>query len=335
MSFAKNKNTILAAACAVLFVIGFFSNDPFGLFEYSFKKAPLMLKNINSNDIKKIEVKQGDMTRLVFESANENWSVKAPETPVPFNADSKKIKDGIEEILKIKKYHEVSSSKEKHAEYEVTADKFHIVLFSSTGKILADLFVGKSGAAFGSSLVRLASDDAVYTAKGNFKGQWNQNIDSFRDKKIVNFVKENIVSVEFHGAKSYKMVKTPQNAWELTTRKNTKPADASKVNSILNMIVSLEGDSFHQMEGNKKPYAKMTITLSSGTQEEIFISGPMKNDEFFMKSLYMQGSDWMSVPKYRVDSLLREASYFEQTAKAPSVQDSGMPSNNGQAPSRR
>ncbi|MDH5718626.1 MAG: DUF4340 domain-containing protein [Spirochaetia bacterium] len=311
MSFYKNRNLILLILCVFFFIFGFFKNDPFGLFEFTYQKAPRLI-DINEKNIKMIHLKQGDKIQTTFQKDKDLWLVKNLADNSVYRGNSEKIENALVDLLAVKKYHDITSSENKHIEYAVAASDFHLVFISENEQVLADVYLGKSGAAMGSSLLRLSSEKTVYSAKGNFKGQWNQNIDAFRDKKIVNFVPENIKSIQFNGEKNYSIHRKENDMWELNTLGKIIDADKSKVINLLRIITDLQGNSFFPKEANPpKSFAKIQVELSSGYIEEIEINGPIaKNSTDYVTKSHYTGN-WLMIPKYRVESLLSDASHYE------------------------
>ena len=122
----EKKNTILAAVVGVTFILGFLVNDPFLLFESSYEKSKPLLKG-RSERVKKVTTIDGANKR-VFTRTTEGWSAEQPGAAGVLRADTGKIETGLKNIFEARRYQEVSSNKDKQADYEVRDQDFQLIL---------------------------------------------------------------------------------------------------------------------------------------------------------------------------------------------------------------
>ena len=240
-------------------------------------------------------------------ASNNSWVVQASEKGPEYQASFSNIQTNLEGLMKIRRYQEVTSNKEKFSSFEVDESGLNVSFYKdNTDKPILSIYLGKSGKNFNSTLVRLASENTVYSAKGNLKNDWDKELDHFRDKSLLDLVPENIDSYTLSGTYKYSVSKNKLREWEITGGGNLVPALAKqdKVKEILGKICDLQANSFH--DSGKQPqrsgYANISLVLADKSTVGINILGPDADDMFSVKT--SQKPFWASVAKWKIEEIV-------------------------------
>lgn len=278
----RKKNIILAGITGVIFVLAFVVNDPFLLFEKSYEKSKPMISG-RAERVKKITVVNGDEKRI-FTRTTEGWSVELVGSPLGVQrADNSKIETGLNNLFEARRYQDVSSNKEKYAEYEVRDTDFQLLLEGENGNKIAQAILGKFSDSSGASFMRLADEDSVYAVKGFLKGDWNQEFDLYRDRTILRVARENIREIKVSGKSTFALKSDDKGNFTLEPARAT---DKNRVNTYLGDLTELTGVKFHK-DALPAAYGKISVLLSSNVTKEVEFFGPTKDNEMIAKSTDM------------------------------------------------
>ena len=239
-------------------------------------------------------------------ASNNSWFVRASEKGPEYRASFTNIQANLEGLMKIRRYQEVTSHKEKFSSFEVDESGLKVSFYKDNAdKPILSIYLGKSGKNFNSTLVRLDSENTVYSAKGNLKNDWDKELDHFRNKSLLDLVPENIDSYTLSGAYQYSISKNKLQEWEITGGRNPIPALAKqdKVKEILRKICDLKANSFHGSEKQTyKKYANISLLLADKSTIGVDILGPDSEDMFFVKT--SQKPFWASVAKWKIEDIV-------------------------------
>ncbi|HRP69533.1 MAG TPA: DUF4340 domain-containing protein [Turneriella sp.] len=308
----QKKNLILAATLGVIFILGFLINDPFLIFETSYEKSkPVIASRLER--VKKITVLDGTSKRT-FTRTTDGWALDNAAGTGVLRADSEKIESGLKNLFEARRYQEVSSNKEKQGEYEVRDNDFQIQLDGERSEKIAHAYLGKYSPSGSSSFIRLAGENAVYAVKGFLKGDWNQDIDQYRDHSILKIAKENIKRIEVSGKNSFALKASDTGELVLDPPRAT---DKARVSTYASEISEFNGQKFFREPKLPPSYGKIKITLSAGITKEIEFFGPIANQEFVVKSTDM--NEPLTTAKSKVDNLFPRLEDLVDKAGAPQL----------------
>jgi hypothetical protein len=137
--------------------------------------------DIGKADISKIEISKPDTT-IVLDKKDDTWHI-APEG-YPANMD--RVRNMLE-ILKGLTVTALVSESRNFSRYDLGDDK-KITVKAWTGDTLVREFeLGKAATSYQHTFVKLAGDDRIYHAQGNFRGKFDQTLDNLRDKTVLSF----------------------------------------------------------------------------------------------------------------------------------------------------
>lgn len=291
------KNTILAAVTAAIFLLGFLVNDPFLLFEKSYEKSSSLIKS-RAERVKKITTTDASGKR-VFTRTTDGWSLEVAGGPLGvLKADANKIETGLKNIFEARRYQEVSSNKEKQADYEVRDQDFQLELEGENGDKIAHAFLGKFSGAGNASFVRLADESAVFAVKGFLRGDWNQEFDQYRDRSILKIAKENIKEIHVTGKQVFKLKADEKGSLVLEPQRAT---DKNRAATYANDLSDLAGVRFFKETNLPPSYGKITVLLTSNVSKDIEFFGPTKEQEFIVRST--DSGAPLTIAKSKVEAL--------------------------------
>ncbi|RME90613.1 MAG: DUF4340 domain-containing protein [Candidatus Hydrogenedentota bacterium] len=303
----RKFNISLLVTAVILFLLGLWVNDPFRWKVVTYKESPLLIKNVSVNDISEVLIEKGK-EKINLKKENAVWYVSSENTK--YRADTNRISKNLSEILEIHRYQKVTSSKEKHKDYEVATPKegeelkaLRITAKDNKGKTLFTIYLGKQGATYNSTLVRLEGEDAVYSAKGALRNNWKIDVDFYRDKQLLNLVAANVKEITVTGKKTLKLRRNDKQKWEVFSA-GWKEANQDKVNNLLKDFLTLQGTKFIKEAVRDPFFVKVNIALVSGNTETVMVRGPGKENNYIVQTTYTPY--WMSVPSYRIDNFLNK-----------------------------
>lgn len=295
----EKKNLILAAITGGVLILAFLVNDPLLIFESSYEKSKPLVKS-RAERVKKI-IAQDAGVKKMFTRTTDGWSLEVQGSPALAGlqrADASKIDTGLKNFFEARRYQEVSSNKEKQGEYEVHAEGFQLILEGENGEKIAHAILGKFSGAANSSFIRLADESSIYSVKGFLKGDWNQEIDQYRDRTILRIAKENIKALQVSGKQAFALKADDKGALMLDPARAT---DKARANTYANDVSEITGVKFYKEATLPAFYGKISITLSAGVTKDIEFFGPTKDQEFVARST--DAPQPLTLAKSKVDTL--------------------------------
>lgn len=295
----EKKNLILAAITGGVFILAFLVNDPLLIFESSYEKSKPLVKS-RAERVKKITAQDAGMKKI-FTRTTDGWSLEVQAASAPAGiqrADASKVDTGLKNFFEARRYQEVSSNKEKQGEYEVRAEDFQLILEGENGEKIAHAVLGKFSGAANSSFIRLADESSVYAVKGFLKGDWNQEIDQYRDRTVLRIAKENIKSVQVSGKQGFALKADEKGNLILDPVRAT---DKARANTYANDLSDVTGVKFYKEPALPPFYGKISVALSAGITKDIEFYGPTKDQEFVVRST--DAAQPLTLAKSKVDTL--------------------------------
>ncbi|MBL8033578.1 MAG: DUF4340 domain-containing protein [Leptospiraceae bacterium] len=297
----ERKNTILAGITGAVFLLAFLVNDPFLLFESSYEKSKPLISS-KADRVKRVTVQDGANKRI-FTRTTEGWSLEIPGNAMGVQrADTGKVETGLKNLFEARRYQEVSSNKEKQGEYEVRDQDYQILLEGENGAKIAHLVLGKFSGSGNASFVRLGDETSVFAVKGFLRGDWNQDVDQYRDRAILRIAKENIKEIFVTGKNTFTL---RADAKGILTLDPARATDKNRIATYTADLTDLNGVRFYKDAQMPPAYGKIKVVLNGNIAREIEFFGPTKDQEFVAR-----GSDAaapLTVPKSKVEALFPRA----------------------------
>lgn len=235
---------------------------------------------ISGKDISKIEIEKGDTT-IVLNKKDKAWHIAPQEYP----ADAEKIQGLLDTIEELSLTAMVSEARD-YKRYDLNDAKKITVRAWIDDSLIREFEVGKAAASYQHTFLKLPGDDRVYHAQKNFRGKFDQTVDSLRDKTILSFDQDEIEKVHITKGKQSIVLHRKQVPVKVTaTQKNEgqsppspeektvwetpkgKRADESRLNHLLSTLSKLRCEKYIDNQV-KNDFTSPICTLQlSGNQE--------------------------------------------------------------------
>jgi hypothetical protein len=272
-------------------------------------KLPLF-KKLVVDEITNIEITRPD-SMITLNKKADNWRL----SPHGYLADKEKVTDIINNIKNFSLTALVSESK-NYTMYELTDDKKITVKARAGDKRLCRKFeIGKSASSFQHTFVKIPGDHRVYHAKGNFRGNFDGDIDDFRDKTVLSFEQNNITQIQITRDRNSAIIsqhKVPVESDPKTSETQTiwkkadgQTIDQKKIENFLADINRLKCDQYIY-DRKKKDFTKALYLISlTGSQKKYTLSIFAKNNGDSQYPVVSSESDYpFMLSEYRVDDMI-------------------------------
>ncbi|MDA3915454.1 MAG: DUF4340 domain-containing protein [Deltaproteobacteria bacterium] len=255
------------------------------------------IEDINTSKLTGIIIKSSN-GNIKFIKKGENWILTDKEFP----ADSSSVQDMFD-TLKTFKLTALVSQKKDLQRYELDEKKHVHVKLLENSKTIFEFTIGKPAPSFNHTFVMLANDKNIYHANGSFRGDFNQSLDDFRDKKILEFHEESIkqFSIEKDG-KSKTLISKEEKSEEKENNitwssEDGTSVDKEAVSDLLSNISFLECEKYPNTPDknslkNKKSLCRIQLenkntielTLYKNDKQDNIIGISSMNDYLFSLS---------------------------------------------------
>jgi hypothetical protein len=228
---------------------------------------------VAAKDISKLQItREGAI--IVIHKKNDKWYI-APEE---FPADGNKIKDILNAIENLTLTALVSESKNYNL-YDLDEDKKINVKAWQADNLRRDVDLGKTASSFRHTFVKLAGDERVFHARGNFRNNFALTVDDLRDKQVLALNPADIVQfqvikdqqslilnktqapVVVEGTQTKKQTEAAPEAnkvaWQAA---DGRPVDEAGVQRILDTVSNLRCEKFIS-DRRKDDFTSPLVTL--------------------------------------------------------------------------
>ena len=235
------------------------------------------LPAIGAQDISRLEIAKAGET-IVVKKQDDAWHIE----PGDHAADGTKIRDMVDVLGNLAVTALVSESG-SYERYDLNDDRKIAVKAWAGGTVRRDFYIGKTAPTYHHTFVRLAGNDNVFHARGDFRRTFDLSRDDLRDKTVMAFdagdiqeisitrkgITERFTQVPLPRDASSEGTAEPQSSEGASAWKNSRGAeiDGSRVEALLSDLSSLKCESY--LEGKRKAdFADPIITLMlKGTRE--------------------------------------------------------------------
>ena len=210
-----------------------------------------------AKEISKMQITR-DKVIIVINKKDDTWHI-APEE---YLADGSKVKNMLNAIENLTLTALVSESK-NYILYDLDGEKRINVKAWQGENLKRDVDLGKTASSFRHTFVKMAGDERVYHARGNFRTNFDFNADDLRDKLVLALNTADIQQIQVAGDQQSLMLnKTPASvvvAGTQTAKKTEatpaanepvwqaadgRPVDETVVGQILNTASKLRCEKF-------------------------------------------------------------------------------------------
>jgi hypothetical protein len=249
------------------------------------------IPRLEAKEISKLQITR-DKAVIVITKKDEKWYMG----PEAYPADGSQIEKMLSAIENLTLTALVSESKNYNL-YDLDAGKKINVKAWQADKLERDVDLGKTAPSFRHTFVKLAGDERVYHARGNFRNNFDHEADALRDKlvltlntaeiKQIQMTKEQQsltlnkrqAPVEVKAEADAKQGETTQEADQpLWQSADGRPVDEAVVEQILNTVANLRCEKYIN-DRRKDEFTSPLYTLQMQGAQAYSLSIFAKTDE--------------------------------------------------------
>lgn len=250
-----------------------------------------VIPEIARKEISKIEISKAE-TSIVLNKKGDTWRIG----PHGYPSSDDKVKGMLDTIEKLSVTALVSESK-NYERYDLHDDEKVTVKAWIGDNLKREFEVGKAASSYRHTFVKLAGDHRVYHARGNFRGRFDQTVDSLRDRTVLSFEQSEIQEIRItKGERSAVFGRTqvpvevsavqeseaqgqqPSTTETIWQSADGKEADESKLNSLLATLSKLRCEKYID-DRKKEDFQNPIYTLRLKGAQEYALSIFAKEDE--------------------------------------------------------
>jgi len=239
------------------------------------------IPQVSQKEITRLQISRGK-TIIELNRKDSNWYL----TPEAYPADADKIKNMLDNIEKLTLTALVSESG-NYSLYDLSGEAKINVKAWQGESLKRDIDIGKTASSFRHTFVKIAGDERVFHARGNFRNTFDTTVDDLRDKTILTYTPSDIQQIQITQEKQSLILKRTQlpekKAPPTTTDKKEsassptqktgwqtpdgRTGDEAAVNRLLNTLSNLRCDAFIEDRAKEDFSAPLFNIQLKGSQE--------------------------------------------------------------------
>lgn len=200
------------------------------------------------------------------------WEISSQENN--YAADKSVVNTILAQFVSMRPERVAATKQDRWSDYEVDDENAIKVVLKEGNKTLADLYIGKFSFSQPpqsamqnqmqqqrgkmTSFVRPAGEDNVYAIDGFLKMAYQDDVNAYRIKNLVQLNKNDITSIEFSYPDMRMALNKQDNQWLV----NGQPADSAKTAKYINDIFRLSSTHFVDPATPKTGDASHKLTIS-------------------------------------------------------------------------
>ena len=284
------------------------------------------IPDLSATDLTRIEIRHGEHT-VTLTRQDDGWQV----SPGDYPADDRLVNRMIDDLANLTVTALVSES-QNYARYDLDDQHQIRVTAYQDGKVVRAFDIGKAADTMRHTHIMLAGNPDVYHAQGNFRNDFDQTVESLRDKSVMAFKPDAVTEFTIETAgNTFTLQKVPapkasedaaaQPAPEATWQIVNGPTMADK--KVLSFLTDLSGLKCRAYITDQpktdfsKPTYLIRIQSEAASTLEIFVPADEKASEFPARSSLRQ--DPFTLSDFDVDPIktfLTDLKGDEKEAKA-------------------
>jgi hypothetical protein len=260
----KTLIIILAALVGIYFISTLSGNK-----ERSFRS---IIVEVDTANVSNIQIQSANLDLSLVRTGQLLWELNSGGKN--FVADGNVVKTILSQFVSMRPERVAATSPDRWEDYEVDDENGIRVILKDGKKSVADLYIGKFSFSQPpqsamqnptqqqqrgkmTSFVRPADSDQVYAVEGFLKMAYQDDVNTYRVKNLVNVNKEDITNIEFSYPNLSMSLMKEDNNWLL----NGQPADSAKAAKYINSIYRLTSSNFVDPSTPKTGDAAQKVTI--------------------------------------------------------------------------
>jgi len=273
------------------------------------------LSVVAPDDISKIEIKRPGLAAMALTRTDGKWRI----APGDYLVDKGKVDSILSAISDLTLTAMVSETK-NYGRYDLgDANQIRVQAWAGD-KVARDFAIGKAASSFRQTFVKLAGNPDVYHARGNFRNDFDQDVDALRDKTVLAFTSDEIDAISLtDGEINVRYVKAPpatdadkpadpsapaDPVWQDA---DGKSADQAAIKRLLSTLSNLRCQSFiddRQKTDFTGPVFTAVLSGKAETNElSLFNSADDDTEKKGMAATSSQSPYPFMLPDYQVENI--------------------------------
>jgi hypothetical protein len=246
-------------------------------------------------------------------------TTQKPKAVSEYPADSSLMQTALDKLKTMQKDELISQNPGKQAELEVdTIHGVRVDLANDKGTAFATFYLGKNGADWSTSFVRMKGSNDVYLVGGSVKYSFFADKGRWKDKTITKLdrafakgltiaKKDTVIQLALTAPSPKDSAAKP--AWLIVSPVKDS-AKAPEIDKIFNTLSSLSAMEFEDAAlsddsmGFAKPYCTVTVSMENGDKKAVIIGKEKATDGRRWVRTPDKNATFL-IPKYNVESLDR------------------------------
>lgn len=232
----------------------------------------ITLVEVDTTKVTDIHIVSQNLDIRLQRTGEHVWELNSETNNYP--ADNNVVNTILAQFVSMRPERVAATSPERWSDYEVDDEKAIKVTLKGGNKTMADLYIGKFSFSQPpqsamqnqmqqqrgkmTSFVRPADEDNVYAIDGFLKMAYQDNVNAYRVKKLVQVNKNDITNLEFNYPDRRIALNKQDNQWLI----NGQPADSAKTAKYINSIFRLSSSNFVDPSTPKTGEASHRLTIT-------------------------------------------------------------------------
>lgn len=287
----KNKRLLLLGLTFLLLVIA-----AFVVMEMPGERSALpdegkALVNIDSATVSKVEI-VAPSHRVTLAKRGAEWRVEAP---IIDRADQTSAATFIGQVTMLRSRSIVSTNPEKRGLFNVDSTGTMVTVTGTATPPVA-IIIGKMGASYAETYVRLMESDEVHVVGASLTFVGTRGVNGWRDKAIVQVPREEIRSVTYHYGDTTFTLAFQDSLWVV----GGAPADDDLVRALVASLADVQADEF--VEPAPSPAPPVVAVVAYGGNEIRFSTGRTSDVYSVQRSTDHR---WFEMRSWRAQQILK------------------------------
>jgi hypothetical protein len=253
------------------------------------EEASPLFPGLKVEQVKKIVVKKSNTT-TTLEKRGNLWYILDKEA---YPADPTIVEGVIKKIQGFKKINLASRKKDKHSLFEVKEGMgVEVTLLGLEKKELARFLIGKTGPDFLSTYIRKEDSDDVYLYDDYLRGDFDKQVNNWRDKTVLAFNPNEVVTLTISKLKekeTIELTKDTQDKWQLEEPISSL-AENPPIEKLLATLGNLKATDFADEEkevkesGMDDPTYQITVRLKDDRKKTLLVGNKKEKGQYYAKN---------------------------------------------------
>jgi hypothetical protein len=227
------------------------------------------LPDLTGSDITSLTIQRPDAEAITLTRDGETWRVTAP---IEADADDNVLRTAIEKLDELEMDSVVARNPSNHEQLEVD-DAHGVRLTVRAGEEeVADLYLGATRG--GGTLIRVAGQDVVVSARGSVRFAFDRELSAFRNKRILDVAPERVVGLRYQVGERALAFTRGDAEWALV--EDMEPIErfgAQRVQAVAATLARLRATEFAAADvteaaaGLETPAAVVSLTIGPAPAE--------------------------------------------------------------------